>query len=90
MTEAAQPEGLSFPCVYPVKAMGLSSDDFSDHVRGLIAPFVDDWADERVSIKTSSGGKYTSVTVEVVAADRQHLERIFTALHEDDRIVWTF
>lgn len=88
MTEQ-QPEGLTFPCVYPVKAMGLTSEDFPDHVRGLIAPFVDDLSDNRVRTRASSGGKYTSVTVEVVAADRAHLERIFTALHNDDRIVWT-
>ncbi len=90
MTETPEEgQGLQFPCVYPVKAMGLSSEDFTDHVRNLIAPFVDDLADARISTKASSGGKYTSVTVEVVATDRDHLERIFGVLHEDDRIVWT-
>ncbi len=71
---------LEFPCRFPVKAMGISSDRFDLTVVEIIRRHVSDIGEGAVSSRPSKGGKYTSVTVVVEATSREQLDAIYQDL----------
>lgn len=79
---------IEFPCDYPVKAMGYTSDSFESHVLDLVSRHAELTEPRQISSRSSSGGKYTSITVSVYARSREHLELVYAQLKEDDRIVY--
>lgn len=81
-------ELIEFPCDYPVKAMGYSSDGFEDHVLKLVSKHAELTEPKQITSRSSSGGKYTSITVSVWARSREHLELVYAQLKEDDKIVY--
>lgn len=85
----SQAEGLTFPCEYPVKAMGANKDDFHDEIYQCIKAHAPEVSKEGVQIKTSKNGKYLSVTVLVYAQSRDHLIAIYQDLRALDSVVWT-
>jgi len=79
-------EIFKFPCRFPIKAMGLASED----IMGLFSlilkshgalPHPDDlvW-------RKSGQGKYISVTATIHATSRAQLEAIYQDLNKDKRI----
>jgi len=88
--EAEQELGkLSFPCRIGIKAMGRQSGDFPRTVRALVALHVDDEAISEVRVRTSAGGRFLSVTVEVALQERSQMEAIYAAMHEHPDILMT-
>ncbi|MFA5503960.1 MAG: DUF493 domain-containing protein [Vulcanimicrobiota bacterium] len=83
-----QDDLIEFPCDYPVKAMGYSDDGFEDHVLKLVSKHAELTEPRQISSRSSSGGKYTSITVSVYARSREHLELIYAQLKEDEKIVY--
>lgn len=79
---------IEFPCDYPVKAMGYTDDGFEEHVLSLVSRHAELTDPLQVSSRSSSGGKYTSITVSVWARSREHLELVYAQLKEDDKIVY--
>lgn len=77
---------LRFPCAFPIKAMGLASDDMEAVVRELVAPHVRELAAGAVAIRESRGGRYVAVTVTVWAESRTQLDAIYLALTADERV----
>lgn len=80
---------LEFPCDYPVKAMGYAGQDFEEHVIKVVTRHASLAEPKQVSCKSSSGGRYLSVTVAIQARSREHLELIYSELKDDDRVVFT-
>ncbi len=70
---------LEFPCEYGIKAMGVTHPDFDAIVVGIVRRHVDDIKEGAVTIKESSGGKFTSVTVDFYVTSREQLD----AIHRD-------
>ena len=79
---------IEFPCDYPVKAMGYTSEEFEAHVLKLVSKHAKLTEPKQVRSRSSSGGKYTSITVSVWARSREHLELVYAQLKEDDKIVY--
>ena len=67
MTESSDESPLKFPCEFPVKAMGLSGDDFEQHVMDIFRRHVSDLDETMVTRRDSQGGKYVSITVTIQA-----------------------
>ncbi len=80
---------LTFPCEFPIKAMGKSSDNFDAKVVGIIRQHVDDIKEGAVTTNTSKGGKFTSVTVVVDAQSKEQLDRIYQSLNDDSDVMMT-
>lgn len=70
---------LEFPCDYGIKAMGATHPDFHMIVVAIVRRHVQDIKDDAVTIKQSSGGKFTSVSVEFYVTSREQLD----AIHRD-------
>jgi hypothetical protein len=71
---------LEFPCDYAIKAMGLSSEDLDLIVVNIVSKHVKDLAEGAVRSKQSSGGKYTSITVNIRATSKAQLDDIYREL----------
>jgi len=82
------PEGLlEFPCDFPIKAMGLQGDDFDLLVVQMVRRHVPDLAEGAVSVRTSTKGKYLSVTVTVRASSQAQLDAIYLDLSAHERVL---
>jgi len=80
---------IEFPCQFPIKAMGLASADFDALVVELILRHVDKINEGAVKTKTSSSGKYTSVTVTFEALNQAQLDNVYRELTGHERILTT-
>ncbi|MFC1748149.1 YbeD family protein [Pseudomonadota bacterium] len=80
---------MEFPCQFPIKAMGLASDDFDALVVELILRHVDKLNEGAVKTKNSSSGKYTSVTVTFEATSQEQLDKVYLELTGHERVLTT-
>ncbi len=71
---------LEFPCDYAIKAMGLSSEDLDVIVVNIVRKHVESLTEGAVSVKQSSGGKYSSITVKMRATSKAQLDDIYREL----------
>ena len=86
MSEQETETLMEFPCDFAIKVMGPSSDDFDSVVVGIIRQYIDDIKEGAVTTKQSSGGKFTSVTIDFYVESRQQLDAIYQALSEHEQV----
>jgi putative lipoic acid-binding regulatory protein len=80
MAEQETESLIEFPCDFAIKAMGPSDDQFDAIVVEIVRKHVDDIAEGAVTLKQSSGGKFTSVTVTINATSKAQLDTIYREL----------
>ncbi len=73
------PPKIEFPCQYPIKVLGRHSDDFQQVIMAVFEEHAPGFDSEGISVKSSSKGTFTSVTITITATGRDQLE----ALHRD-------
>ena len=78
---------FKFPCDFPIKAMGLATDDFDSLVVGIVRRHVDDLPEGAVAYRESRKGKYVSVTVTIRAESQNQLDRLYQELSAHERIL---
>lgn len=78
-TEPTVPK-IEFPCAYPIKVMGFSSESFTIEVLNVCKAHAPDTAEEHVTVRPSSKGNYTAVTVVIQATGIEQLECLFADL----------
>lgn len=84
-----EPKGFKFPCEYPIKAMGPNTSEFLQEVTEVVSAHAPEVSRNSVHAKTSSTGKYQSVTVLVMALSKEHLISIYTDVRAIEGVVWT-
>ena len=76
-----QPESLiEYPCDFPIKVMGIASDDFAGIVCRLVQAHAPDFDAASISTRASAGGKYISVTCTVRVVSRDQLDNLYRDL----------
>ena len=85
----SQPEGLQFPCRFPVKAMGRAGGNFELEIVTIIEKHTGKVALENVCSKSSSAGNFQSVTVTIEVTSRAELETIYQDLSASEQVLWT-
>lgn len=90
VTDASSPrpfDTLSFPCVFRFKAIGHTAADLVTamlaRVTLVLGLPIDDGA---WSVRTSGGGKYTSLTLDLQVTSGQQVYDIYAALKDDERV----
>ncbi len=78
MQEPEAPK-IEFPCAYPIKVLGVSSDDFEPSVLSVFERHAPGFNRHNVTAKVSSKATFTSLTVTITATGPDQLE----ALHQD-------
>lgn len=71
---------LQFPCVFPIKAMGLATESFDALVVSIVRRHAPDLSESAVTARTSAEGKYLAVTVTIQARSRVQLDAIYQDL----------
>jgi len=80
-------ELFDFPCAFPIKVMGLASEDFDRLVLNIIRQHSVDVLEPARSTRISRHGKYMSVTVTFTAYSRTQLDRLYADLSRHERIM---
>jgi putative lipoic acid-binding regulatory protein len=78
---------MNFPCIFPVKVMGVNSDDFENLVLEIIQKHVSISADEMVTTRLSRNGRFLSVTVHVNAVSQEQLNAIYRELSAHEKVL---
>lgn len=78
---------LEFPCDFPVKVFGNSSEDFPARVAAIVRRHAPDLEDGAVVCRASRGGRYVAVTVTVRARNQEQLDAIYSDLSASADIV---
>ena len=78
---------LTFPCEFPIKAMGKDENDFDVLVVEIVSKHAPDIYENAVKTRTSHGGKYISVTVTIQAESRAQLDNIYLELTANERVL---
>ncbi len=89
MKDQEEAKGFEFPCEYPVKAMGPNTAEFVEKITRLVQQHAPEVSSNSVHCKTSSSGKYQSVTVLVYAHSKDHLINIYQEIRAVKEVVWT-
>lgn len=79
---------FEFPCEYPIKAMGKTGDALEIAVMEIINRHVDDVKEGAVSFNSSKGGKYTSITISIMAQSKTQLDAIYMDLTSHELVLY--
>ena len=79
MEQTTEAPKIEFPCDYPIKVMGRSSDVFESVVLTVCERHAPGFDQRTVAAKISSKGTFTSLTITITATGPAQLE----ALHQD-------
>lgn len=74
------PSAIEYPCAFPIKVMGLKQDGFVHAVTQIAQRFDPTFDAGTIALRASSGGKYLSVTITVMATSRAQLDDLYRAL----------
>ncbi len=83
-----QPEGLTFPCEYPVKAMGENSQKFLQEMLFIAQKHCPETQQSNVRTNQSKTGKYQSVTITVQVESRTQLEALYQEMRDHKDVKW--
>jgi len=84
-----KPEGLTFPCEYPIKAMGVNTNKFLQEMLFIAQKHCPDTGEHHVRTNQSKTGKYQSVTITVQVESRTHLEGLYFEIKNHIDVKWT-
>jgi hypothetical protein len=73
------PPKIEFPCDYPIKVLGRSVEEFQSVVVQVFERHAPGFDQEAISVKASSKGTFTSMTITITATGPEQLE----SLHRD-------
>jgi len=79
---------IKFPCIFPLKVMGLNTDAFSLAVTDIVNKHI---PVEHVSFSSrlSSGDKYLSITATFTATSREQLDALYRELNGHELVLMT-
>lgn len=78
---------LTFPCEFPVKAMGPAGETFQQTVWGIVTQHAPDTEADALSVTPSRQGTYISVTVRITATSRGQLDAIYADLNDESSVM---
>ena len=87
MKKSDQDSIMKFPCQFPIKVMGMASDDFDTTVVEIIKKHVTKLSKDAVKSRLSQEGNYVAVTVTIEAESRQQLDNIYLDLTEHKKVL---
>lgn len=78
---------LSFPCEFPIKAMGLNRADFDIQVVEIVTRYCANIPEGAINSRLSKGGKYIAVTITISAHSKQQLDAIYQDLSDAEAVL---
>lgn len=78
MQEPEAPK-IEFPCEYPIKVLGTSSDAFQSIVLAVFERHAPGFDQQTIATRGSRKGTFTSLTITITATGKEQLQE----LHQD-------
>jgi putative lipoic acid-binding regulatory protein len=78
---------LTFPCDFPIKAMGRKGGALEHVVMDIMRRHVGDITECTVQVRESKGGNYLSMTVTFRAESRAQLDAIYQELSDCEEVL---
>lgn len=80
---------IEFPCVYPIKIIGVASETFQQLVIAAVEQYSGKIDDDQIKLRPSRQQNYVAVTVAITATGEKQLAKIFAELKtiEDVKMV---
>ncbi|MDH5327014.1 MAG: DUF493 domain-containing protein [Gammaproteobacteria bacterium] len=86
----SEPEDImEFPCLFPIKAMGLASPQLQQTILRIVQRHAPEVQTHHCKERPSKNGKYISITVTIEATSRAQLDAIYIDLNASDHVVMT-
>jgi len=85
--EAGSEDIFQFPCDFPIKIMGRTTDGFAQTIMGIVLQHAPDFDPATLEMRSSSAGKYLSVTCTIRAASRAQLDALYRDLSGHPSVV---
>ncbi len=79
---------LTFPCSFPIKAMGRADAEVAAVVTAILQRHVTDFSAQNLRSRPSRGGQWVAVTAVIEAQNQTQLDAIYHELSADERIVY--
>jgi len=76
-----------FPCFFPIKIVGLSSNEFETNVLTLIRKTLPDLKENAIQNRLSKEGKYLAITVTVWVQNKAQLDTIYQDLTKSPYVI---
>lgn len=71
---------LEFPCVFPLKVMGITHPEFISSILAAVQQHAPDTRASDITTRASSKGNYIGATVKVQATSKEQLDNIYRVL----------
>lgn len=71
---------IEFPCDFPIKIIGTYSNHFNEDITAIIRKHFPKTADNKITVKQSDGGNYTSITAVVYPTCQADLDALYQEL----------
>ncbi|MGP1958972.1 MAG: DUF493 family protein YbeD [Arsenophonus sp. NC-CH8-MAG3] len=71
-------ELLEFPCLFTYKVMGLAKPELTDQIVELVQQHIP--GDYLPSVKPSSKGNFSSVSITIIATNIEQIEKLYEEL----------
>jgi len=78
---------LTFPCEFPIKAMGRADCDLDIIVVEIVRRHAPDLSEGAIHSRASRNGNYLSITVVVNATSRAQLDAIYQDLVDCEQVI---
>ncbi len=89
MPDNADKGALKFPCLYPLKVMGPNTNEFYAVVSEIVEKHLISGDEAVYRQKTSSGGKYLSITATFLVMDMEQLNHVYQELKTHELVLMT-
>jgi len=80
-------QGFEFPCDFQIKAMGVDDGRFHEIVIDIVRRHCEVLYEDSLRQRSSSNGKYVSVTLVIEATSREQLDAIYDDLTAHDKVL---
>lgn len=71
---------IEFPCAFPIKVMGVAQEGFAEAVLAAVRLHDPGFEAASLEMRSSSGGKYLSLTCTITATSREQLDALYREL----------
>ena len=86
-TTPSVPPGMTYPCEFPLKVFIKPDEDVAARIAGLARAQLAAEASMEVTRRSSSTGKFLALTINFVAEDPAHLDRVIKAVTADPGVL---
>ncbi len=79
---------IDFPTHFTYKVTGKNEEDFEERIIELMKEVDPKLDHDRIKRKLSSSGKYLSLTIDVYVTEQAHVDKVYSLLQDEKRVLW--